>query len=94
MPQKYPTFKGIIGWFHDPWSTPWHDKEKTQIHVFKQEIAMIIPSDIGDPFTNMKFEDVKPDELECSNTNQQPQPLPQPQPGGARKKNQRNSRKK
>lgn len=96
LPQKYPIFVGIIGWFHDPWDTPWHDKEKDKIHVFKQEIAMIIPSDIGDPFTNMSFQDVTPED--CSNTNPQPYPKPRPppppqQPGGARLK-KRNSRKK
>jgi hypothetical protein len=78
LPQKYPIFVGIIGWFHDPWYTPWHDKEKTIIHVFKQEIAMIIPTSVTDPFANISFEDVNLDN-ECLNTNPQPGHV---QPGG------------
>ena len=33
----------ILGWIHNEWQTPWHDKNKDGSQIFKTEVALFLP---------------------------------------------------
>jgi len=40
--RQYEFFKGIKGWYHPEWQTPWHDKYQNKTHIFKTEVVIYI----------------------------------------------------
>ena len=43
--KKYKFFEGVMGWIHNEWLTPWHDKYQNLSNLFKTEIAVVVPAD-------------------------------------------------
>jgi hypothetical protein len=47
FPVLYEYFKvqpPIMGWIHNEWQTPWHDKYKDGSQIFKTEVALFLPN--------------------------------------------------